>query len=488
MFRQALTIAGNAFLESIRQPIYFVIVMLSGVLQLFNTWGTAFSMGRSSTAEVSGDNKLLLDVGLATVFVSAALLAAFTATAVLSREIEDKTVLTVVSKPIGRPIVVIGKYLGVSLALLLATVTMLTFLLMGVRHGVMSTAADQIDMPVVVFTASAITLSLGIALWGNFFYGWVFPQTAMLVMMPAMVLAYVLVLFVSKDWAIQPLYHFQYTYDGRDYKTLDELIHRKGFLSPDAIAAAKNLVFNDFKPQITLVCLILLSAVLVLSAIALAASTRLGQVMTITVCSGVFLLGLLSNYLIGRHAFLNDAIGVIQEASPLHPEEASFDRPGQTYRITLERPPDERIASGTPFYYGPNPNGYPMAVPAFAPFTGDPTSERDLLGEQTPPGLIVTDASFNRLTIRLIGGRPLHVRRPPRVGDFAFTEPAKVSPLALGIWSVIPNMQFFWLIDAVSQNQPIPPEHVALVIAYAIAQIGVYLALSVVLFQRRDVG
>ena len=39
---------------------------------------------------------VLLDIGLATIFVCGMLLAAFIATAVISREIERKTVLTVV--------------------------------------------------------------------------------------------------------------------------------------------------------------------------------------------------------------------------------------------------------------------------------------------------------------------------------------------------------------------------------------------------------
>ena len=86
-------------------------------------------MGYSDSSEVSSDNKLLLDIGLATVFVCGMLLAAFVATAVISREIERKTVLTVVSKPVPRPVVVVGKYLGVAGAMLVAVLTMLLFLL-----------------------------------------------------------------------------------------------------------------------------------------------------------------------------------------------------------------------------------------------------------------------------------------------------------------------------------------------------------------------
>ena len=86
-------------------------------MQALNTAISAFSMGYTETAEVHGDNKMLLDVGMATVFVMGMILAAFQATAVISREIEDKTILTIVSKPIARPTVVFGKYLGVSQSL-----------------------------------------------------------------------------------------------------------------------------------------------------------------------------------------------------------------------------------------------------------------------------------------------------------------------------------------------------------------------------------
>ena len=50
-----------------------------------------------------------------------------------------------------------------------------------------------------------------------------------------------------------------------------------------------------------------LAAILVLAAVATAASTRLGQVMTIVVCAGVLFGSMLSNYFIGRHAGLRRA-------------------------------------------------------------------------------------------------------------------------------------------------------------------------------------
>jgi uncharacterized membrane protein YidH (DUF202 family) len=49
-------------------------------------------------------------------------------------------------------------------------------------------------------------------------------------------------------------------------------------------------------------------------------------------------------------------------------------------------------------------------------------------------------------------------------------------------------MQSFWLLDAITQNQPIPLTHVLLVYAYGLCQIVVFLSLAVILFQGRDVG
>lgn len=451
MFGQTLTIARNTFVESVRQPIYFILIVICGILQVFNTWGTNFSMGYSSTAEVSSDNKLLLDIGLATVFVCGTLLAAFVATAVLSREIENKTVLTVVSKPVSRPVVVLGKYLGAAGAMLVATVTMLLFLQLAIRHGVMTTTADDLDVPVILFSLLAAGIAFAVATWCNFFYGWVFPQTASLLLLPLTAAAWVGVLLINKEWQVQDLH-------------------------------------TDFKPQITLASLCVLMALLVLTAVATAASARLGQVMTIVVCAGVFVFGLLSNALLGRHAYQNDAVARIQSVTADPPDRPVFSEPGATARVTLELEPTSAIRPGMPFYYGPNPNGFPLSVVSFPPFEGDLEDRMELLRPGTPPALVVTAASKKELTVRRAGGEGALVKQPPAAGDYVFTRSTRVNPVVLAIWGVIPNIQFFWLVDAVTQNQPIPLSHVGLVALYAAIQIGVFLSLAILLFQRREVG
>lgn len=449
MLLQILTIARNTFVESIRQPIFFVLVMLCGVFQLFNTWSAAFAMGYTESGEVSGDNKLLLDIGLATVLVCGMLLAAFIATAVISREIENKTVLTVVSKPVARPSVVIGKYLGVASALLIAVVAMLIFLLMGIRHGVMSTASDDLDMPVIAFTFAALALAIGIAVWCNYFYGWYFSQTCMVVLTPALIVAYILVLLINKKWQWQ---HIQ----------------------------------DDFKPQITFASYALTLGILVLASVATAVSTRLGQVMTIVVCAGVFVFGLLSNYLIGRHVFSNHQVAIVSAAKPDDLTHPGWDEIGDSMTISLLNPPSEPIRPGDSFYYSTSPAGFPLLTATWPPFKGDPGKLGDL--SAAAPSLVVTSSSGTTLKVRKAGEAPLSYSRVPEKDDYVFLQPTHTNIAALVLWGVVPNMQDFWLLDAVSQNQPIPAAHMLKLTLYAAAEIAAFLAIGVVLFQRRDVG
>ena len=446
-----LAIARTTFIESVRQPVFFILVMLSGLFQLVNTASTGFALSYTESSEVSGDDKLLLDVGLATVLFCGTLLAAFIATAAVSREIENRTVLTIVSKPVPRAAVVLGKYVGIAGALLVGGVAMIMFLEMGIRHGVLSTAKDEIDQPVMTYSLAAVGLSMLAGLWGNFFYGWHFTQTATLLLSPLLTLAWVLVLLTKKDWGWQPL-------------------------------------GTDFKPQITTAAACVVLALLVLSAVATAASTRLGQVMTVVVCFGAFVLGLLSNHVFGRHAFQNDLIGQVINAEPLDARSESFEGSGDTYAVTLKTAPTRLVAPGSPLYWGPNPNGFDLLVPAFEPYRGRVGDSNAYFAKSTPPAIVVTEVKDRTLTIRNIGATPLAVGRPPRADDFVFMTPTRVGRLALAAWAVVPNMQFYWLTDAVTQNRPVPIRHLGILLVYSLAQVVGFLGLAVVFFQRREVG
>lgn len=448
MFGQALSIARNTFLEAIRQPIFFILLLVGGGLQIVNTLLSAFSMGFTEEREVFGDDKLLFDMGLATVVVCCTLLAAFIATSVLSREIENKTALTVISKPVGRPAFVLGKYMGVSAAILVAATILIVFFLFAIRHKVMSTARDTLDGPVVLFGSFAVLLSIGLAIWGNYFYGWVFSSTAVFTMLPAVLVAYAITLSVSKKWEFQP-------------------------------------ITTDLKPQVMLASACAVVAVMVLTSVAVAASTRLGQVMTIVVCAGVFMMGLLSNHLLGRHAFMNRPIGIIQSVE--NPDNLTMSRAGDTVRLTLKGPAKVELKPGMSVYFGPDPSGLGIAVPEHERFSADFNEAVNVRGPSASPALIIRSLDADK-TLTLLNTGNLAVSRPPRAGDYLFDKPTRSHWPSRAAWSIVPNLQVFWLVDAVTQGHTIPGRYVALVAGYGASQILVFLGLAVFLFQRRDVG
>ncbi|MEX2672308.1 MAG: ABC transporter permease subunit [Phycisphaeraceae bacterium] len=261
MFAQLLTIAQNTFTESIRQPIFVVLILLGSLGLVLNPSLAAYTMETGG-----GDNKLLIDLGLSTVFVVGLFLAAFTATSVLSEELENRTVLTVVSKPVARALFVMGKYVGVAAAIAVAFYLLSVVFALSVRHRVLQTAADSLDMPVIAFGVLGALAALAVAAGANYLYRWVFTSTFVVGLVVAMTFAWMVVAVIDKDWQFQ--------------SPLTEFMVREGELAQ--VLVGLGLIFQ---------------AVLILAAVAIAASTRLGQIMTLLVCVGVFILGLVSNSL-----------------------------------------------------------------------------------------------------------------------------------------------------------------------------------------------
>lgn len=448
MITLPLTIARTTFIESVRQPITFILFGIGLVAIILSTAGTGFAMGYTESGELSGDDKLLFDFGLATVFALSVLLAAFIATATMSREIENKTVLTVVSKPVPRATVVIGKWLGVTAALLISSTTLMLMLLLSLRHGVLSNASDDLDGPVWLFGGLAVLGAIALGGWGSFFYGWSFPQVVTLSLLPFTAVAYVMVLLLSKEWQWQ------------------------------------NPII-DLKVQVIVAGLILLLAMPVLTSIAVAASCRLGQVMTIVICFGMFIFGMLSATFIGSRAFTAEPIAQVLRSTPERERFREMKNPGDITFIEIKGGYSLRPKVGDPLYYAASPTGADRPVARFTPFTGDMGRSQT---PGTPPALVITAIEDRKLTVQTVGDRPLQLSRTPREGDWLFFTPPQINFAALVAWGMVPNLQFFWVLDAVQQNVPIPFSHIGLVALYSLCQVTAYLAVAVMLFQRRDVG
>ena len=115
--RRVAAIASSTTKEAIGQPIFTVaivagiVLLLSFIIIPYNTFGE--------------DVKMLKDSGLTLVKVLALLVVIWTASVAVADEIEGRTALTVLSKPLTRRQFVIGKYIG------LVLVATLVFLILG---------------------------------------------------------------------------------------------------------------------------------------------------------------------------------------------------------------------------------------------------------------------------------------------------------------------------------------------------------------------
>jgi ABC-type transport system involved in multi-copper enzyme maturation permease subunit len=257
MLAQLLAVARNAFLESIRQPFYLVWLLVVGGLVILNPY--------LAVNTFEDDNKLATDMGLSMLLVGALLMAAFTASGVVSREIENRTALTVVSKPLPRPLFVIGKYLGVAGAIALAWWDWAMLHLLALRQGTFSTARVPWDLPVITFGSVALLGAVTIALAANYFFGRHFGAVLarwLGVLLPAAVLA---CLAFDFDFSLG---------------------------APDRMLEATQYLAVFF----------ILQASLLFAAIAVACSTRLGQVPTLVIVLMIFFLGLTSDWAFGRAA------------------------------------------------------------------------------------------------------------------------------------------------------------------------------------------
>ena len=242
MLSQLLAIAKNTFLESIRQPIMVVLIIAATVALTLSIAGAANTL--------EDDNVMFIQLGLSTLLLAGLFMAGFTATGVLSLEIERKTVLTVVSKPVTRPIFILGKYLGVATAITITMWPLAMIMLLCVRHGVMQTAAHDVDGPVLAFGVTLWFAALFASVFLNYMYRWQFCSTFVIAMNVAMTLAGALVMVVSKEWGLQSFTH--------------EFTHEKAQFG-----------------NVMLGLLLLWESLLIFSAVAIVLSTRLGQVLTI---------------------------------------------------------------------------------------------------------------------------------------------------------------------------------------------------------------
>ena len=118
-------IAANGFREVIRDRILYVI----GFFAIF----LALALRLLPEISVGADGKIFLDLGLAATSLLGAIVAIFVGTGLINKEIEKKTVLVLIPKPISRTEFIVGKHLGLS-AVLAAMIAIMTVIYLAMLY------------------------------------------------------------------------------------------------------------------------------------------------------------------------------------------------------------------------------------------------------------------------------------------------------------------------------------------------------------------
>jgi ABC-type transport system involved in multi-copper enzyme maturation permease subunit len=120
-------IAANVFREVVRDRVLYLLII----------YAVGMAVATRIIPELSAggvDKKVLVDLGLAGIQILGLVLAIFVGTGLINKEIEKRTVLVLMAKPLSRTEFIIGKHLGLSavLGVLIAAMTAIYLLLMRV--------------------------------------------------------------------------------------------------------------------------------------------------------------------------------------------------------------------------------------------------------------------------------------------------------------------------------------------------------------------
>jgi len=253
--RQFITIALNAFMELIRQPVFLLLVSSSALFSVYLASLPYFGFG--------DDPKLVKESVLAVMLLAGLLGAVLCASSSVSREIRSGTALAVLSKPVGRASFLLAKYVGLAAALtVLAYVNLIASLL---ASRMAYDAYGSTDWLALGIFCAGLAFAYAIAGFSNYFLRRPFVSDAVLGVTGLSTITFFVINFLSKTGKVQSFA------EGIDWR-----MGQAGLL--------------------------ILFALWILAGLALLCSTRLEMISTLAICSAFFLLGLMSDYLFGRPA------------------------------------------------------------------------------------------------------------------------------------------------------------------------------------------
>jgi len=382
-------------MELVRQPVYLLLMTTSAAFEVFLATPFYFAFG--------DEPKLVKNSTLAVVLIAGLFGAVLSASASLAREIRSGTALAVLSKPVGRAQFLLAKYAGLVAALTVLTYVNLLASLLASRMAF--DAYGSTDL----FAVGIFVLSLLIAYllggFSNFFLRRPFVSDAVFCLVLMVTIGFIVINFYNKE------------------------VH------PQAFATGVDW-------HVVPAGVLILFALWILAALALACSTRFDMIPTLAICSALFLLGIMSDYLFGRRA------------TPVWRYEIQVDRGWSRWNE-----PQQKLLREMVDKYDRNKSG---------------KLELDELQH-------LTKADKARLTRAGMGGKWW----------------------AAMLYTVVPNWQLFWIADAVAEggggqptfgqastykSEPFYWRYVGKAFAYAAGYIGAALALAIVFFEERELS
>ena len=382
--RQFATIAMNGFMELARQTVFLVLLSVSTAFIVFLANVYYFALG--------DDPQMTKDSVLAVIFLTGLFGAVISAASSVAQEIRSGTALAVLAKPIGRVKFLLAKFAGVAAALsLLSYVNLMAAL---VASKLAFTSYGEPNLTALAIFYGAMALAFAIGGFNNFFLGRPFVSDAVFSLAVTTTLAFVVI-----NYFIDTRYMFAEGYEGK--------------ADPRLVAAVVLLLF----------------ALWILAALAIACATRLELIPTLAVCSAVFLIGLMSDYLFGRRA----------------------EPAWRTFSTNLEEikasPWSERQKE--------------LLVRVISRHDAD-KSGRLTYEEETK----LTPAERKELTEAGLAGAVW----------------AKV------VYTVVPNWQLFWLADALQGTREIPTVYIERAFLYMVCYLVAAMALALALFENRELS
>ncbi|MEO0107406.1 MAG: ABC transporter permease [candidate division WOR-3 bacterium] len=144
----------NTFKEALRQRIMILLIIFSVLLIIISMFLEPFALGESP--------KLLRDFGMAVASLFGILVVIIIGSTLIHKDIEKRTIYTVIAKPVKRSEIIIGKFLGL-------------FLLIAILEGAMALIHQfvlliyegKFDIPILInlpFSLIEIAVLLGILL------------------------------------------------------------------------------------------------------------------------------------------------------------------------------------------------------------------------------------------------------------------------------------------------------------------------------------